>query len=228
MHAPDLAYLRRIRASRDPRTLLLERQFLAAQDLFFSVVADLRGSVDFDVADMREVHAVAALGDVKGLSVLDVGCGSTEGYVLDDTFRDRYPPFFAEMMAKRGAHVTGTDIRPNPTAGYDHRVLDCTEKNWTKTLKAPYDIVTALSLFNAPGSPFEHDAALCDRVLDDMRALVKPDGLLMVTLRDDLFDPASSDEERDARVEEYIVARKLRLLFCDGNCAWLTSQAPSS
>jgi SAM-dependent methyltransferase len=218
---PDLAYLRRIRASRDPRTLLLEGQFLAAQDLFFSVVADLGGSVNFDVADMREVHAVAAFGDVKGLRVLDIGCGSTQPYVLEDTFRDRYPPFFAEMLAKRGARVTGTDIRSNTSDGYDHRVLDCTKADWVTALTPPYDMVAALSLFNAPGSPFEHDAALCDRLMDDMRCLLAPDGLLIVTLRDDLFDPALSEDMRTENAVQYAASKNFSMLYLDGNCAWL-------
>lgn len=216
----DLDYLRRVRGAGDPRLLLLEPKFLDAQELFFSVVGALGGSVDFDVADMREVHAVAALGDVKGLRVLDVGCGSIEPYVLEDTFRDRYPPLFAEMLAKRGAEVTGIDIRANPTARYDHRVFDCTKGDWVRSLVSPYDIVACLSLFNAPGSPFEHDAALCDRLIDKMRGLLSPDGLLIVTLRDDFFD-GTPTAQREQRMGAYAKAKGLRVVHVNGNCAWL-------
>ncbi len=214
MIQPDFDYLRRVCRHVAPMALLREPKFLAAQDVFFSVVEKLGGSVDFDIADMREVHAVAALGDVKGLRVLDIGCGSTEPYVLEDTFRDRYPPFFAEMLAQKGASVTGTDIRPNPTAGYKHLVLDSTKPEWVDSLKPPHDIVACLSLFNAPGSPFEHDSALCDRLLQQMRGLITDGGLLIVTLRDDL----STDEKR---VKAYAEAQGLAVLHCDKNCAWL-------
>jgi 2-polyprenyl-3-methyl-5-hydroxy-6-metoxy-1,4-benzoquinol methylase len=214
MPTPDIEYLRRIQARASPAALLKEPAFLVAQDLFFSVVGELGGEVDFDIADMREVHAVAALGGVKGLRVLDVGCGATGEYVLEETFRDRYPPFFAEMLARRGAAVTGVDIRPNPDAGYDHRVLDCTKADWASGLDGPYDIVACLSLFNAPGSPFERDAALCDRVLGEMRGLVKPDGLIIVTLRDEM--PGDGE-----RVRAYVQTQGLQVLHVDGNCAWL-------
>lgn len=214
MFSPDFAYLRRIKERSSLADILHEPKFLTAQELFFSVVSELKGSIDFDIADMREVHAIAALGDVKGVCILDIGCGSTEPYVLEDTFRDRYPPFFAEMLTKLGATVTGTDIRPNPTANYEHRVLDCTKGDWMKALQPPYDIVAALSLFNAPDSPFEHDAELCDRLMDDMHALLKPDGLAIVTLRDDLF----SQPENAAA---YVASKNFTLLHLDGNCAWV-------
>lgn len=170
---------------------------------------------------MREVHAIAALGDVKDLKVLDVGCGSPEPYVLEETFRDRYPPLFAEMLAKRGARVTGIDIRPNKNANYDHRVLDLTKPDWIRTLDPPYDIIACFSVFNAPGSPFKHDAPLCDRIMDDLHGLMAPDGLLIVTLPDDLFDAAASKQQRDIRVQSYAASKHYDVIRCSGNCAWL-------
>jgi 2-polyprenyl-3-methyl-5-hydroxy-6-metoxy-1,4-benzoquinol methylase len=217
MH-PDLEYLRRIEAHADPVSLLREQKFLKAQQLFFSVVDSLGGSVDFDVADMREVHAIAALGEeVKGKRVLDIACGSTESYVLENTFRDRYPPFFAEMLVTLGANVTGTDIRPNPTASYNHCVLDLTKNDWAKKLERPYDILACFNVFNAPSSPFECNAPLCDRIMMDMHSLLSPDGLLIVTLRDDVFDGTKSN----SRVTQYCEQKKFSVLHCDGNCAWL-------
>ncbi len=206
----DLPYLQRIAEQKDPISILREQKFLTAQKLFFDVVHRLGGNVDFDIADMREVHAVAALGDVRGKRVLDVGCGSTEPYVLTDTFRDRYPPFFAEMMATLGAEVTGIDIRENPSATYDHRVIDLTEETWMKTLDPPYDIIACLSLFNAPESPFEHDPNLCDRIMEDMHSLLAADGLLIVTLRDQTVDPKA-----------YVESKQFTLMHRDGNCTWL-------
>ncbi len=201
-------YLRRVRDREDLAILMHDARFLAAQELFFAVVKELGGAVDFDIADMHEVHAVAALAaHAKGLRVLDVGCGSSEDYVLEDTFRDRYPPFFAEMMARLGAHVTGIDIRPQTNAGYDHRVLDLVDPAWAKSVEGPYDVIACFSLFNAPESPFENDPALCDRIMDDMRGLLAPGGVIVVNLRDGSFDTPKGYE----------------LLHLDGNCAWLTA-----
>lgn len=214
----DLDYLRRVRDREGLAALMHDRQFLDAQELFFDVVKDLGGSVDFDVADMHEVHAIAALAEgAKGLRVLDLGCGSSEAYVLEDTFRDRYPPFFAEMMARLGATVTGVDIRPQANAGYDHRVLDLADPAWIEKVEGPYDVIACFSLFNAPESPFEHDKALCDRLMADMRGLLAPDGVAVLNLRDELF--AASANEAGAKA--YVESMGFAVLHLDGNCAWM-------
>lgn len=203
----DLDYLRRVANRTDPAAILQEPTFLKAQQLFLSTIASMGGSVDFDVADLHEIHAIAALKDqVAGKKVLDLGCGSPEAYVLEDTFRDRYPPFVAEMLTTLGADVTGVDIRPNDTATYDHRVLDLAQPDWTTTLEPPYDIVLCFSLFNAPESPFEYDNALCEHVLEDVHALLAPGGLLVANLREGLTEKAASLFE---------------VVHTDGNCAWL-------
>lgn len=211
-------YLRRVRDRENLADLMHDRQFLDAQKLFFDVVNDMGGSVDFDIADMHEVHAVAALADaMKGMRVLDLGCGSSEPYVLEDTFRDRYPPFFAEMLVRLGATVTGVDIRPQKNASYDHRVLDFDDPAWVDAVSGPYDVIACFSVFNAPESPFEHDPALCDRLMADMKGLLAPDGIAVVNLRDELF--AESSNEAGARA--YVESKGFTLLHIDGNCAWL-------
>ena len=222
MFSLDLSYLRRIEKRTTLADILREPKFVEAQNLFFSTVKALGGTVDFDIADMREVHAIAALGtEVKNKHVLDIGCGSTEPYVLENTFRDSYPPFFAEMLVMRGAKVTGIDIRTNPTAHYDHRVLDLTKQDWKQSLRPSYDIIACFNVFNAPSSPFEHDALLCERLLDDLRGLLSSDGLLIVTLRDDLFSEQLSKEQQHTQIQSYASSKKLNLLHCDGNCAWM-------
>ena len=221
MTSIDLDYLRRIKERSDPAMLFREPKFLEAQKLFFSTVDSMWGKVDFNLADMREVHAVAALGpEVKKKRVLDVGCGSTEPYVLGKSFRDRYPPFFAEMLTKLGADVTGIDIRTNPKATYDHRVSDLTKRDWMTSLEPRYDIIACFNIFNAPNSPFEHDAKLCDKIMDEMIGVLDADGVLIVTLRDELFDEASEE-----RARAYVSEKKLDLLHLDGNCAWLRKTA---
>ncbi|MEQ1849464.1 MAG: hypothetical protein ABL890_02650 [Candidatus Peribacteraceae bacterium] len=218
MLSPDLSYLQRIRARTDPASLLREPQFLEAQKLFFTVIHELGWTVDFDLADMREVHAVAALGEkVQDARVLDIGCGSTEAYVLGNSFRDLYPPYFAEMLTKLGAHVTGIDIRENPEASYDHRVLDSTKGDWTATLEPPYDLVLGLSLFNAPESAYEKSRERCDELMRDMHGLLADDGLLIVTLRDEMFADAS---KAHTKTESYLNAHEYSLLHLDLNTAW--------
>ncbi len=205
----DTDYLTRI-ADLQPAELLKEPRFLDAQKLFFDVVALLGGEVDFDIADMREVHAVAAFGsDIEHKRVLDLGCGSVLDYVLEDNFRDHYPPFFAEMMSRLGAEVTGIDIRDNPDASYLHRVLDLTQPDWIETLEPPYDIIACLSLFNAPGSPFETDKDLCHTLMNDMHTLLAKDGLLIATLSDDTQKPA-----------DYLKKYGFEMLHQHGNCVW--------
>jgi|GEM_PF-2063178 len=218
MLSPDLDYLQRIEDRTDPSSLLKEPQFLKAQDLFFSIVESLGDTVDFDIADMREVHAIASLGkEVAGTRVLDIGCGSTEAYVLGKSFRDLYPPYFSEMLTTLGAKVTGTDIRENPKASYDHRVLDSTEKNWAQSLEPPYDFVACLSLFNAPDSEYEKSATLCDQLMKDMHTLLADDGLLLVTLREELFADVF---EAKNRVESYLASHDFVLLCLDLNTVW--------
>lgn len=218
MSSPDFDYLRRVRDREDLVDLMHDAQFLDAQKLFFSVVAELGGEVDFEIADMHEVHAVAALAaHAKGVRVLDLGCGSSESYVLEDTFRDRYPPFFAEMLVRLGATVTGVDIRPEKNAGYDHRVLDLVDPAWIEKFEAPYDVIACFSLFNAPKSPFEHDPMLCDRLMDDMHGLLAKDGVAIVNLRDELF----TESANEAGAKAYVETKGFTLVHLDGNCAWL-------
>lgn len=218
----DIDYLKRIESHADTAALLREPAFLRTQELFFAVVHELGGAVDFDIADMREVHAVVALSEnLQNIRVLDIGCGSTETYVLQEKdFRNRYPPFFAQMLTKLGVNVTGIDIRANPTASYDHRVVDVTQTTWLEKVEPPYDIVTCFSLFNAPHSAFEHDVALCNRLMQDIHTLLAPGGLLIATVRDDLFADNPSKENRWKHAAAYAEEYGFSLEYCSGNCVW--------
>ncbi len=87
-----------------------------------------------------------------------------------------------------------------------------------KSFRAPYDIIACLNIFNAPKSPFEHDAALCDRIMDDMGSVLSRHGILIVTLRDDLFTQKNQVENA---AQTYVTSKGFSLLHLDGNCAWL-------
>lgn len=221
----DQSYLQRIDAleAGEEQLLLLEPQFLQAQDLLFAAAKDLGGSFDFDIADMRETHIAAALENhVKGKKILDIGCGSTEKYVLEDTFRDRYPPLMAHMLATLGAKVTGIDIRPNPTAKYDHRVADLSQSSWIETIDPPYEIVLCLSLFNAPESPFEHNQLLCKKLMQEIASTVKPEGLLIATLPEELFPEQQSMEVWTKNAQSFLDESNLTLLHCGRSMVWAT------
>lgn len=216
----DTSYLRRIDALQKPQDLLHEPQFLAAQDLLFEVIDQLNGSVDFDIADMRETHIVAALGDqISGRRILDVGCGSPEPYVLDDTFRDRYPPLLAAMLTNQGAMVTGIDSRPNPTATYDHRVADLADPQWMHQATAPFDIIVCLSVFNAPESVFQEDPSACLQLMTQMRSLLSQDGMLIATLPESVFAHVPF-AQWSKRARTYLQPLGYSLLHCGRHCVW--------
>ncbi len=207
----------------EEQLLLLEPQFLQAQDLLFAAANDLGGSFDFDIADMRETHIAAALGEsVQGKKILDIGCGSTEKYVLEDTFRDRYPPLMAHMLMKLGGEVTGTDIRPNPSANYDHRVSDVSQSSWLEKTDPPYDIVLCLSLFNAPESPFEHNQILCKKLMQEIASTLQPGGLLIATLPEELFPEHQSMDVWAKNARSFLEESNLTLLHCGRSMVWAT------
>lgn len=221
----DQSYLQRIDSLQagDEQLLLLEPQFLQAQDLLFAVAKDLGGAFDFDIADMRETHIAAALGDnVQGKNILDVGCGSTGKYVLEDTFRDRYPPLMAHMLTKLGGKVTGIDIRPNPSAKYDHRVADISQSSWLETTNPPYDIVLCLSLFNAPESPFEYNQTLCKKLMKEISSTMQPNGLLIATLPEELFPESESVEVWAKNAQGFLDESNLTLVHCGRSMVWAT------
>lgn len=66
---------------------------------------------------------ILADGDVEGWRVLDLGCGSPdEGW--PPYHHTGWLPYKAEVLSDLGARVVGVDYRPNPSASYEHRVVD--------------------------------------------------------------------------------------------------------
>ncbi len=219
----DFDYLRRCDALEPNETqrLLADPQFLTAQEDLFATIHRIGGTVDFDIADMREVHISAALGtSVRDAHVLDIACGSMEEYVLDDTFRDRYPPLLAEMLEAQGAHVTGVDVRPNPGATYAHLTRDLTNAAWTDGLERQFDVTTCISLFNAPKSPFLSDLTACDTLLDQIRNTLKPNGVLIATLPDQLLLEDTPNEQRWKIADQYLQERGWHLLHIGKGMVW--------
>ena len=62
-------------------------------------------------------------GNVEGWRVIDLGCGSPdEGW--PPYHHKGWLPYKAEVLNDLGAKVVGVDYRPNPSASYEHRVVD--------------------------------------------------------------------------------------------------------
>ena len=61
-------------------------------------------------------------GNVEGWKVIDLGCGAP-----DDKWRYHHKgwlPYKAEVLSDLGAKVVGVDLRENPSASYEHKVVD--------------------------------------------------------------------------------------------------------
>ena len=111
-------------------------------------------------------------GNVEGWRVIDLGCGSPdEGW--PPYHHKGWLPYKAEVLNDLGAKVVGVDYRPNPSASYEHRVVDfgdfCETKHYgysfdpnpprrlvdkekmglaKKKLEGDFDLVIATSLLN--------------------------------------------------------------------------------
>lgn len=210
-------------AHSDPSLLLRNSRFLESQSKFFSVLQDLEVTLDCDIADVREVHVMAALADqLKGATVIDVGCGSFEAYVKDSTdIRDNYPPLMAECLQRMGSSVTGVDIRPNAKASYDHRMLDVMKSDWTNGL-ATYDLVLCFSVFNAPDAQFRSNPSLCAKLMQDLSGILRPGGLMVLTLPEHLFPTDAPLSVWSDNVRCYLAPFGLRLVHCGRTAVWAT------
>jgi 2-polyprenyl-3-methyl-5-hydroxy-6-metoxy-1,4-benzoquinol methylase len=134
-----------------------------------------------------EVHGPALLracGDVRGLNVLDLGCG--QGY-------------FSRQLARAGARVTGVDFSANQIAnarkheeddklGIEYLVMDAAkvDEHWTEPV---FDLVTgAYSLGDMPDAEAAFRAAYL---------VLKPDGRLAFSDAHPCTDPGYREWERD-------------------------------
>jgi SAM-dependent methyltransferase len=128
---------------------------------------------------------VALCGDVRGLRVLDVGCGN--GYL-------------SRELARRGADVLGIDIAPRMVAhavrqesdaplGIAYRVLDAAALPSDLGADA-FDMATScLALQDMPDVP---------RVLGGVRALLRPGGRFVASITHPCTDTPLREWERDA------------------------------
>jgi 2-polyprenyl-3-methyl-5-hydroxy-6-metoxy-1,4-benzoquinol methylase len=130
-------------------------------------------------------HA-AQCGEVQGLSLLDVGCGS--GY-------------FAREMAARGAQVTGVDISPRMIALAD-------EHETTSPLGITYRVVDVANLSSA-FEPQSFDMATSCLALQDMpqpgkvfsgvHRILRHGGRFVASIEHPCTNPPFRAWERDAR-----------------------------
>jgi 2-polyprenyl-3-methyl-5-hydroxy-6-metoxy-1,4-benzoquinol methylase len=154
------------------------------RDVVFNVIREMGGTVapTTRLRSTETLVLLAALGEyVKDARILDVGCGSDSDYVLlSNDFSNRYPPVLAESAQRQGAQVTGIDWRENPSATYDHRVIDVS-RDWTAQIGAPYDIVACTALFNAPDSQFCRDDVKTRTLIRQLGETLSPEGVLFTS-----------------------------------------------
>jgi 2-polyprenyl-3-methyl-5-hydroxy-6-metoxy-1,4-benzoquinol methylase len=128
---------------------------------------------------------VRKCGDVRGLRLMDIGCGS--GY-------------FAREMARAGANVTGTDVAPQmieqarrqeleSPLGIDFRVVDAADLAESFRARS-FDIVTSCcALQDMPDIP---------RVLRAVREILTPGGRFVPSVVHPCADTPFREWERDA------------------------------
>jgi ubiquinone/menaquinone biosynthesis C-methylase UbiE len=128
---------------------------------------------------------LALIGDVRAMSVLDVGCGN--GY-------------FAREMARRGARVTGIDISPRMiehaaeqesagSLGIEYHVLDAAVLP-AHFVPRSFDLATScLALQDMPN---------VEKVLRGVHALLRPGGRLVASITHPCTDTPFREWERDS------------------------------
>jgi 2-polyprenyl-3-methyl-5-hydroxy-6-metoxy-1,4-benzoquinol methylase len=135
-----------------------------------------------------EVHGpglLAACGDIRGLRVLDLGCG--QGY-------------FCRQLADRGAQVVGVDVSPGQIGharrheaerplGIVYEVMDAAQvgEQWNP---GDFDLVTSCMAI--------HDTADPARVLASAASLLRPGQRLVYSAPNPTTDPPYREWERDS------------------------------
>jgi SAM-dependent methyltransferase len=124
-------------------------------------------------------------GEVRGMSVLDVGCGN--GY-------------FARAMARRGARVTGVDISPR-------MIEHANQQESAEPLGIEYHVLDA-AVLPAGFAPQSFDMATSclalqdmpsvDRVLSGVHALLRPGGRFVASIAHPCTDTPFRVWERDS------------------------------
>jgi SAM-dependent methyltransferase len=90
--------------------------------------------------------------DVKGLRVLDLGCGSKQSadYKFRATAEPRlYEPWLCRLLHHLGAHAIGID-RDIQDEEFEHHKIDLLETCISDVVKEPVDIISAFALFDSP------------------------------------------------------------------------------
>jgi len=91
--------------------------------------------------------------DVKGLRVLDLGCGSIRSSDYNGTYvamkHRLYEPWLCRLLHHLGAHAIGID-RDIQDEEFEHHKIDLLETCISDVVKEPVDIISAFALFDSP------------------------------------------------------------------------------
>lgn len=155
----------------------------------WNAMADAYDAVAGTPADYYRVEVIgpallAACGDVRGLTILDLGCGQG---------------FFSRMLAKAGAQVTGIDVSERMIAhamrrereeplGISYHVLDAADvgRRWPTASFAM--AVSCIALQDMP-DPL--------KVMRSVRTLLRSDGRLVALVEHPTNDTAYREWKRD-------------------------------
>ncbi len=106
--------------SASPYRDIVENTLAAASWNTVKGMRELASPIDEHI-DMMCALLTCLDGRIKGLRILDLGCGSP------DDSQEPYSgwrPVLAETLSRLGANVVGIDYRPYPNAPYQHHTID--------------------------------------------------------------------------------------------------------
>lgn len=102
----------------------------------------------FSNPNIYSFNQILALGDPKGKTILDLGCGYVN---CKDSNGSSFEPWLSRSLYLLGADVIGLDIGPIGGEIFKSRVVDLTKENCLSFLdNSSIDIAIASSLFDSP------------------------------------------------------------------------------
>jgi len=113
---------------------------------------------------------------ISGVNVLDVGCGSPLNHEFGEY---HFLPLVAEALQSRGAEVVGIDRYDNPSALYDHRVVDIRQLNWISNLDI-VDLIVCIDVMDDKNSGLHCRPGNVRRFLQTLKEVVSPRGAIFL------------------------------------------------